>query len=95
MSELTVCSPNHRAASTTQRALSATSVVLATLVTQAEAALMTASPALARTLRHHDGKVTDKCSNTSTVQYGRLMHAETVFKQGFMVSRFQTAAPRF
>lgn len=84
MSELTVCSPNHRAASTTQRALSATSVALATLATQAEAALMTASPALARTLRHHGGKVTDKCSNTSTVQCGRLMHAETVFKQGFI-----------
>lgn len=56
VTERTVCSRPHRAASTTQKALSVRSVAPATLVTQAEVAPMTASHVLARTWRAHVGK---------------------------------------
>lgn len=55
--EWPVCSPRHRVASTTQKGLSVTSVGLVTLGTRVEVAPMTASPATARTLRPHGGKV--------------------------------------
>lgn len=55
-----VCSLHHRAASTTQKALAVTSVAQDTLATRAEVGPMTASPAPARTMRSHGGKVTDR-----------------------------------
>lgn len=54
-----MCSPYHRAASTTQKALAVTSVAQDTLATRAEVGPMTASPAPARTMRSHGGKVMD------------------------------------